>query len=148
MNLCVFQSCPSSMFLWHTILTSITLLTALPWNYVYFLPSGHELLGLTHSQTLSKCFNQCSLTWTWILCDTMSVSLGFWTNLKIDNGGGVLRWQRNRMGRPLSPPQIHRKIIWMLSKYHKTTSECWQRTPGTQKGSPLSLKGGRTKYEK
>ena len=31
----------------------------------------------------------------------------------------------------------------MLSKYHQTTSERWQRTPGTQKGSPLSLKGGR-----
>ena len=25
--------------------------------------------------------------------------------------GAVLRWQRNRMGRPLSPSQIHRKII-------------------------------------
>ena len=23
----------------------------------------------------------------------------------------------------------------MLSKFHKTTSECWQRTSGTQKGS-------------
>ena len=39
------------------------------------------------------------------------------------------------MGRPLSPPQIHRKIIWTLSKYHKTTSEHSWRTPGTQKGS-------------
>ena len=29
----------------------------------------------------------------------------------------------------------------MLSKFHKTTSECWQRTSGTKKGSPLSLKG-------
>ena len=27
----------------------------------------------------------------------------------------------------------------MLSKFHKTTSECWQRTSGTQKSSPLSL---------
>ena len=26
--------------------------------------------------------------------------------------GSVLRWQRNRTGRPLSPPQIHRKSIW------------------------------------
>ena len=26
--------------------------------------------------------------------------------------GVVLRWRRNRMGRPLSPPQIHRKKIW------------------------------------
>ena len=25
--------------------------------------------------------------------------------------GVVLRWQRNRMGRPLFPPQIHQKII-------------------------------------
>ena len=57
----------------------------------------------------------------------------------------VLRWQRNRMGRPLSPPQIHGKNIWTLSKFHKTTSECWQRTSGTQKGSPLSSKGGRGK---
>ena len=36
----------------------------------------------------------------------------------------------------------------MLSNFHKTTSERWQRTPGTQKGSPLSLKGGRTKYKR
>ena len=26
--------------------------------------------------------------------------------------------------------------------------ECWWRTPGTQKGSPLSLKGGKTKYKR
>ena len=39
--------------------------------------------------------------------------------------GVFLRWQRNRMGRPLSPPQIHWKIIWTLSKNHKTTSERW-----------------------
>jgi len=31
----------------------------------------------------------------------------------------------------------------MLSKFHKTTSECRQRTSGTQKSSPLSSKGGR-----
>ena len=31
----------------------------------------------------------------------------------------------------------------MLSKFHKTTFECQQRTSGTQKSSPLSLKGGR-----
>ena len=32
----------------------------------------------------------------------------------------------------------------MLSKFHKTTSEFWRRTPGNQKGSPLSLKGGKS----
>ena len=52
------------------------------------------------------------------------------------------------MGRPLSPPQIHQKNICILSKFHKKTSEYWQRTSGTQKGSPLSLKGDRTKYIK
>jgi len=25
-------------------------------------------------------------------------------------------------------------------KFHKTNSECWWRPPGTQKGSPFSLK--------
>ena len=37
------------------------------------------------------------------------------------------------MGRPLSPSKIHQKNISMLSRLHKTTSECWQRTSGTQK---------------
>jgi len=31
----------------------------------------------------------------------------------------------------------------MLSKFHKTSSEHWQRTPGTQKSSPFSSKGVR-----
>ena len=52
-----------------------------------------------------------------------------------EEGEVVLRWKRNRMGRLLSPPQIHQKNIWTLRKFHKTTSECWQRTSGTQKGS-------------
>ena len=42
--------------------------------------------------------------------------------------GAVLRWQRNRTGRPLSPSKIHQKNISTLNKFHKTTSECWQRT--------------------
>ena len=42
--------------------------------------------------------------------------------------GVALSWWRSRMGRPLSSPQIHQKIIWMLSNFHETTSECWQRT--------------------
>ena len=33
--------------------------------------------------------------------------------------GAVLRWWRNRTGRSLSPPQIHQKINWTLSKFHK-----------------------------
>ena len=64
------------------------------------------------------------------------------TRLENLNLEAVLRWWRNRTGRPLSPPQIHQKIIWMLNNFHKTTSEHWRRTPGTQKGIPFSLKGG------
>ena len=60
----------------------------------------------------------------------------------------VLRWRRNRMGRPLSPSKIHQKNISMLSKFHKTTSECWQRTTGTQKSISLASKTGRKKYNK
>ena len=60
----------------------------------------------------------------------------------------VLRWQRNRTGRPLSPSQIHQKNISMLSKLHKTTSEYWQRTSGTQKSRSLSSKTGRKKYKR
>ena len=33
------------------------------------------------------------------------------------------RWWRNRMGRPLSPLQIHRKNNSTHSKLHKTTSD-------------------------
>ena len=47
------------------------------------------------------------------------------------------------MGRPLFPPQFHQKNISTLSKFYKTTSECWQRTSGTQKSRSLSSKTGR-----
>ena len=39
--------------------------------------------------------------------------------------GVVLRWQRNRMGRPLSSPQIHQKIIWMLSNFWTLVEDTW-----------------------
>ena len=47
----------------------------------------------------------------------------------------VLRWWRNRVGRPLSPPQIHQKNIYTLSKFHKTTSECRQRNQEPRKAA-------------
>ena len=67
---------------------------------------------------------------------------------EVTEGRAVLRWQRNRTGRPLSPSQIHQKNISTLSKLHKTTSECWQRTSGTQKSRSLSSKTGRKKYKR
>ena len=60
----------------------------------------------------------------------------------------IRRWWRNRKGRPLSPSQIPQKNISTLSKLHKTTSECWQRTSGNQKSRPLSSKKGRKKYKR
>ena len=54
--------------------------------------------------------------------------------------GAVLRWQKNRIGRPLSPSKIHQKNITTLSKFHKTTSECWQRTSGTQQSRSFASK--------
>ena len=44
------------------------------------------------------------------------------------------------MGKTLSPPQIHQKIIKTVSKFHKTTSEGRQRTSGTQKSNPTPRK--------
>ena len=83
---------------------------------------------------------------------TLSLSVILNTNLdsilKSRDTEAVLRCRRNRTGRPLSPQQIHQKNIWTLSKFHKTTSECWQRTSGTQKSSPLSSKGDRKKKKK
>ena len=40
-----------------------------------------------------------------------SEKVGLNLNIQKTTGGAVLRWWRNRMGRPLSPPQIHQKII-------------------------------------
>ena len=62
-------------------------------------------------------------------------------------GGAVLRWRRNRTGRPLSPSQIPQKNISTLSKLHKT-SVGWQGTSGNQKSRPLSSKTGRKKRKR
>ena len=48
-------------------------------------------------------------------------------------------WRRNKTGRPLSPPKLIERTF-EHRKFHKTTSEFWQRTSGTQKSSPLSSK--------
>ena len=60
----------------------------------------------------------------------------------------VLRWRRNRTGRPLSPSQIPQKNISTPSKLHKTTSVGWQKTSGNQKSRPLSSKSGRKEYKR
>ena len=58
-----------------------------------------------------------------------------------EDGGGI-GW-----GDHFSPLQIHQKNISTLSKFYKTTSECWQRTSGTQQSRSLASKTGRKKYK-
>ena len=110
------------------------------------------MLGQLDSQMWKNEVGPVSHIIHWKLTQSRSNPLNFratnYKTLRKHGGGAVLRWQRTRTGRLLSPPQIHWKNIWTLSKFHKTTSECQQRTSGTQKGSPLSLKGGRTKYKR
>ena len=67
---------------------------------------------------------------------------------KRKHSGGSPKMAEEYDRRPISPPQIHQKIIWMLSNFHKTTSRCWQRTSGPPKVSLFSSKGGRTKYRR
>ena len=71
-----------------------------------------------------------------------------YVHFKDGKAGAVLRWQRNMMGRPLSPSKIHQRNISTLNKFHKTISECWQRTSGTQQSRSLASKTGRRKYNK
>ena len=112
--------------------------------FKYRIPS-YEFISLLFPFVInwSLLILLCGLFFLFILMHNLSISLDDKKRIEV-----VLRWQRNRMGRPLSPPQIYQKNIWTPSKFHRTTSECWQRTSGTQKGSPLSLKGGRTKHKR
>ena len=106
-----------------------------------FLASG-GLLVITCIPWLVGCITpilHLHMVFSLCLCPNFSF-------LKGHKPGAVLRWQRNRRGRPLSSPQIDRNI-WMLTKPHKTISEHWQKTPGSQKGSPFSSKGGRAKFK-
>ena len=53
------------------------------------------------------------------LCHSSTQSVIFVCYFKNTRVWEELRWQRNRTGRPLSPPQIHWKNIWTLSKLTK-----------------------------
>ena len=145
---------------------SITTLAALPdilnFNIHYvllvvtlFASFGfHSLIQLYFHNTYFVCSclhaQYCLFAILWTVASQTPLSMGFSTQEYRSGGlgrGAALRWWKNRTGRLFSPPQIPQKNIWTLSKFHKTTSECWQRTSGTQKSSPLSSKGGRKKYK-
>ena len=56
----------------------------------------------------------------------------------IEMARGLSRWQRSKMGRSPSSPQIHQKYIGMWNNSCRTPSEHWQKTPVFQKGKPQS----------
>ena len=62
--------------------------------------------------------------------------------LEIITGRAVPRWQRNRSGRPLFPPQIHQKIIACAAT---PTGQLLNAGRGSQKGKPISSEWGRAK---
>ena len=117
---------------------SFTLLTT---NAPASLPSHSLQYGL-HSPSIHKILDISILYAIWWYLDWAKLRQGS-RYIKSIRWGAILRWPRNRTGRLLSPSQIHQKYISTLSKLHKTTSECWQRTSGTQKSGSLSSKTGR-----
>ena len=96
-------------------------------------------MTLVHAKLLQSCLTLCDP----VDCSPPGSSATGFSRQEYWNMEAVLRWQRNRTGRPLSPPQIHQKNISTLSKLYKTTSECRQRTSGTWKSRSLSSKTGR-----
>ena len=51
--------------------------------------------------------------------------------------GGASRWQRSKMWRSPSSPQIHQKYIYMWKNSYRTPTERWQKTSDFLKGKKL-----------
>ena len=71
----------------------------------------------------------------WVDTYTQWLQFKIWIYLLDKHRWAVLRWWRNKTERPFSPPRIHWKIIWMLSKFHKTTSERRRGHQATRKAA-------------
>ena len=65
----------------------------------------------------------------------------WWLRGRSQDGGGVGRAEH-------SLPHKYIKKAFKRGVNSKTTSECRQRTSGTQKSNPTLRKGGRKKYER
>ena len=86
----------SSIFLYIRVFSNVTVLPnrwANTWSFNFSISPSSEYAGLI------------SFRMDWF--DLLAVQ----GNFKSLFQGEELRWHKNRMGRPLSPPQIHRKII-------------------------------------
>ena len=81
------------------------------------------MLGQLDSQMWKNEVGPVSHIIHWKLTQSRSNPLNFratnYKTLRKHGGGAVIRWQRTRTGRLLSPPQIHWKNIWTLANSTK-----------------------------
>ena len=57
-------------------------------------------------------------------------------------------WQRSKIWRSPSSPQIHQKYIYMWNNSYRTTTGCWQKTSDLPKGKKLPSYLGRAKEKR
>ena len=62
--------------------------------------------------------------------------------------GGPSRWQRSKMWRSPSSPQIYQKYIYMWNNSYRTPTEHWQKTSDLPKGKKLPTYLGRAKEKR
>ena len=67
---------------------------------------------------------------------------------KNDILGGASRWQKSKMWRSPSSPQIHQKYNYMWNNPYRTPTECWQKTSDLPKGKKLPTYPGRAKEKR
>ena len=96
------------------------------WGLVFFLFFLEEVIDELQLACLNK-FSTCL------------------KNIKKNIQGLESRWLRNKKARSASSPQIHQKFICIWNNSYRTSSECWQNHPNSQKGKPVSLEQGRAK---
>ena len=51
--------------------------------------------------------------------------------------GRPARWQRDKIWRSPSSPQIYQKYIYMWNNSYRTPTECWQKISDFPKGKKL-----------
>ena len=68
--------------------------------------------------------------------------------INIPMTGRPSRWQRSKMWRSPSSPQIDQKYIYMWNNFYRTPTECWQKTSDFPKGKKLPTYLGRAKEKK
>ena len=133
---CILSPCLFTLYaeyiMWTGMLDEVQAGIKIAWSNINNLRYADDTILMVESEEELKSFL--------MRVKEESEKTGLKLNMKKLWREAVLRWRRNRTGRPLSPSQIPQKNISTLSKLHKTTSEGWQRTSGNQKSRPLSSK--------